>query len=130
MRYSEARPPKLVEAGREGETEYCTVAVRYSLKDETVDRTSGRVIEGGADEGVEVWTFMRARRQLDRLGGAADRLTLAHFNRAFQDNAVAGKKNLGHLSCALTRGSCTTMDSEPTFVVGWNLWGSDINGEG
>ncbi len=49
------------EAWREGDTEYCTVAVRYSLKDETVDRASGRVIEGGADEAVEIWTFMRAR---------------------------------------------------------------------
>ena len=49
------------EAWREGDTEYCTVAVRYSLKDEKVDRASGRVIEGGVDEAVELWTFMRAR---------------------------------------------------------------------
>lgn len=49
------------EAWREGDTEYCTVAMRYSLKDETVDRTSGRVIEGGPDEATEIWTFMRAR---------------------------------------------------------------------
>jgi predicted lipid-binding transport protein (Tim44 family) len=49
------------EAWREGDTEYCTVAVRYSLKDELVDRASGRVIEGGEDEATEVWTFMRAR---------------------------------------------------------------------
>ena len=49
------------EAWREGDTEYCTVAVRYSLKDEIVDRASGRVIEGGPDEATEIWTFMRAR---------------------------------------------------------------------
>jgi predicted lipid-binding transport protein (Tim44 family) len=49
------------ESWREGDTEYCTVAVRYSMKDEMVDRTSGRVIEGGPDEAVEIWTFMRAR---------------------------------------------------------------------
>ena len=49
------------EAWREGDTEYCTVAVRYSLKDEMVDRATGRVIEGGPDEAVEIWTFMRAR---------------------------------------------------------------------
>jgi predicted lipid-binding transport protein (Tim44 family) len=49
------------EAWREGDTEYCTVAMRYSLKDETVDRASGRVIEGAIDEAVEIWTFMRAR---------------------------------------------------------------------
>jgi predicted lipid-binding transport protein (Tim44 family) len=48
------------EAWREGATEYCTVAVRYSLNDEIVDRTSGRVLEGGPDEATEVWTFMRA----------------------------------------------------------------------
>jgi predicted lipid-binding transport protein (Tim44 family) len=49
------------ESWREGDTEYCTVAMRYSLKDEMVDRASGRVIEGGADEAVEIWTFMRVR---------------------------------------------------------------------
>jgi predicted lipid-binding transport protein (Tim44 family) len=49
------------EAWREGNTEYCTVAMRYSLKDETVDRSSGRVIDGGLDEAVEIWTFMRTR---------------------------------------------------------------------
>jgi predicted lipid-binding transport protein (Tim44 family) len=49
------------EAWREGDTEYCTVAVRYSLKDEIVDRNTGRVIEGGPDEAAEIWTFMRAR---------------------------------------------------------------------
>jgi predicted lipid-binding transport protein (Tim44 family) len=47
------------EAWREGNTEYCTVAMRYSLKDEIVDRASGRTIEGKLDEAVEVWTFMR-----------------------------------------------------------------------
>ena len=26
-----------------------------------VDRATGRVIEGGPDEAVEIWTFMRAR---------------------------------------------------------------------
>jgi predicted lipid-binding transport protein (Tim44 family) len=49
------------EAWREGDTEYCTVAVRYSLKDEMVDRTSGQVVSGGPDQAVELWTFMRAR---------------------------------------------------------------------
>ena len=49
------------EAWREGDTEYCTVAVRYSLKDEMIDRASGRVVSGGPDEAVEIWTFMRAR---------------------------------------------------------------------
>jgi predicted lipid-binding transport protein (Tim44 family) len=51
----------LAEAWREGDTEYATVAMRYSLTDETVDRASGRVLEGGADEATEIWTFMRTR---------------------------------------------------------------------
>ncbi len=49
------------EAWREGNTEYCTVAMRYALKDEIVDRASGRVVEGGMDEATEVWTFMRVQ---------------------------------------------------------------------
>jgi predicted lipid-binding transport protein (Tim44 family) len=49
------------EAWREGDTEYCTVAMRYALNDEIVDRNTGKVIEGGPDEATEVWTFMRAR---------------------------------------------------------------------
>jgi predicted lipid-binding transport protein (Tim44 family) len=51
----------LSEAWHEGDTDYATVAMRYSLNDEIVDRTSGRVIEGGPDEATEVWTFMRTR---------------------------------------------------------------------
>jgi predicted lipid-binding transport protein (Tim44 family) len=49
------------ESWREGDTDYCTVAMRYSLKDEYVDRASGRVVEYGDPEATEVWTFMRAR---------------------------------------------------------------------
>jgi predicted lipid-binding transport protein (Tim44 family) len=51
----------LSEAWREGNAEYATVAMRYSLNDEIVDRASGRVIEGGPDQATEVWTFMRTR---------------------------------------------------------------------
>ena len=51
----------LAEAWREGDTDYATVAMRYSLKDEMVDRESGRLVESGEDEATEVWTFMRAR---------------------------------------------------------------------
>lgn len=49
------------EAWREGDGEYCTVAMRYSLKDEIFDRTSGRMIEGHLYETTELWTFMRSR---------------------------------------------------------------------
>jgi predicted lipid-binding transport protein (Tim44 family) len=51
----------LSEAWREGNNEYATVAMRYSLNDQMVDRASGRVVEGGPDEATEVWTFMRSR---------------------------------------------------------------------
>jgi len=49
----------LAEAWREGDVDYATVAMRYALNDTMVDRASGRVVEGGPDEAVEVWTFMR-----------------------------------------------------------------------
>src|SRR5439155_26463837 len=49
----------LAEAWREGDTDYATVAMRYSLNDQMVERDSGRVLEGGADDASEVWTFMR-----------------------------------------------------------------------
>jgi predicted lipid-binding transport protein (Tim44 family) len=51
----------LAEAWREGDTDYATVAMRFALNDETVDRASGRTVEGGADEATEIWTFMRKR---------------------------------------------------------------------
>ncbi len=52
----------LSEAWREGETEYATVAMRYSLIDRTVERATGRVTDGGdqPQEATEVWTFIRA----------------------------------------------------------------------
>src|SRR5262245_60427900 len=51
----------LAEAWREGDTDYATVAMRYSLVDQVVERDSGRVLQGGPDEATEVWTFMRKR---------------------------------------------------------------------
>lgn len=52
----------LAEAWREGDTDYATVAMRYSLVDRMVDRASGRVVSGGERETVtEVWTFRRGR---------------------------------------------------------------------
>ena len=52
----------LAEAWREGPTDYASVAMRYGLKDVTLDRTTGRVVEGDRDraqEVTEVWTFRR-----------------------------------------------------------------------
>lgn len=52
----------LSEAWREGDSEYATVAMRFTLTDSMVERGSGRVVEGGQPEQVtEVWTFVRAR---------------------------------------------------------------------
>jgi predicted lipid-binding transport protein (Tim44 family) len=52
----------LAEAWREEGVEYATVAMRFSLTDRTVDRASGRTLEGGeTGEVTELWTFMRAR---------------------------------------------------------------------
>ena len=41
----------LAEAWREGETDYASVAMRYSLVDTYLDRASGRVVEGRAAGG-------------------------------------------------------------------------------
>jgi predicted lipid-binding transport protein (Tim44 family) len=53
----------LAESWREGAADYATVAMRFSLKDITTERASGRVVEGSNDpqEAVELWTFMRSR---------------------------------------------------------------------
>ncbi|TAK49688.1 MAG: hypothetical protein EPO23_00155 [Xanthobacteraceae bacterium] len=51
----------LAEAWREQATDYATVAMRFSLVDQTIDRASGRVVEGSDQptEVTEVWTFRR-----------------------------------------------------------------------
>jgi predicted lipid-binding transport protein (Tim44 family) len=51
----------LAEAWREGSTDYATVAMKFSLIDQVVDRTTGGVVEGDANPQVatEVWTFRR-----------------------------------------------------------------------
>jgi predicted lipid-binding transport protein (Tim44 family) len=51
----------LAEAWREGDTDYATVAMRFSLADTTLDRNTGRVVAGSEQpsEATEVWTFVR-----------------------------------------------------------------------
>ncbi len=51
----------LAEAWSEGDVEYATLAMRFSRIDQTVDRASGRVVEGTAhpQEATELWTFRR-----------------------------------------------------------------------
>ena len=53
----------LAEAWREGDTDYASVAMRFSMIDKTIDRTTGRLVEGSDQptEATEVWTFVRPR---------------------------------------------------------------------
>jgi predicted lipid-binding transport protein (Tim44 family) len=52
----------LAEAWREGAVEYATVAMRFALVDRTIDRSSGRMVDGSESpqEVTELWTFMRS----------------------------------------------------------------------
>jgi predicted lipid-binding transport protein (Tim44 family) len=54
----------LAEAWREDGGEYATVAMRFSLVDQMVDRKSGAVVEGSdtPQDTTEAWTFRRAPR--------------------------------------------------------------------
>ena len=55
----------LSEAWRENGSDYATVALRYALKDVTVEKATGRVVSGDAGnpaEAVELWTFRRDDR--------------------------------------------------------------------
>ena len=53
----------LAEAWREGDTDFASVAMRFSMVDKTVDRTTGQLVEGSEQptEATEVWTFLRPR---------------------------------------------------------------------
>ena len=67
----------LAEAWREGETDYASVAMRFSLVDKTLERATGRLVSGSehADRGHRgVDLRAAARRQLGTLGDPADQL--------------------------------------------------------
>ncbi|NEW94860.1 TIM44-like domain-containing protein [Rhodopseudomonas sp. BR0M22] len=51
----------LAEAWREGETDYATVAMRFSLVDKTLERGTNRLVAGSETpiEATEIWTFTR-----------------------------------------------------------------------
>ena len=53
----------LAEAWREGDTDYASVAMRFSLVDKTLERGSGKLVAGSdaPAEVTEVWTFVRPR---------------------------------------------------------------------
>jgi predicted lipid-binding transport protein (Tim44 family) len=52
----------IAEAWREGSAEYATAAMQYESRDVTLDRATGKVVDGDADqatETTELWTFVR-----------------------------------------------------------------------
>ncbi|NVN84675.1 MAG: TIM44-like domain-containing protein [Rhodopseudomonas sp.] len=53
----------LAEAWREGDTDYASVAMRFSLVDKTLERGTNRLVNGSETpiEATEVWTFARRR---------------------------------------------------------------------
>jgi predicted lipid-binding transport protein (Tim44 family) len=53
----------LAEAWREGDTDYASVAMRFSLIDKTLERGTNRLVAGSETpiEATEVWTFVRPR---------------------------------------------------------------------
>jgi predicted lipid-binding transport protein (Tim44 family) len=53
----------LAEAWREGDADYASVAMRFSMIDRMLDRTTSRLVDGSEQrtEATEVWTFMRPR---------------------------------------------------------------------
>src|ERR1700681_1646325 len=53
----------LAEAWREGDTDYASVGLRFSLVDKTLERGTGRLVAGSETptEATEVWTFVRPR---------------------------------------------------------------------
>jgi len=53
----------LAEAWREGETDYASVAMRFSLVDKTLERGTDRLVAGSEQptEATEVWTFVRPK---------------------------------------------------------------------
>src|SRR5215470_2157054 len=53
----------LAESWREGDSDYASVAMRFSMVDKYVDINSGRLVSGSEQpvEATEVWTFVRRR---------------------------------------------------------------------
>lgn len=62
----------LAEAWREGDADYATVAMRFSLINALYERASGKVVDGNAtvpQEVTEHWTFLRERGGAWKLSG-------------------------------------------------------------
>ena len=62
----------LSQAWKEGDTDYATVAMRFSLINALYDRKSGKIVDGNATQTQEVseyWTFLRERGGAWKLSG-------------------------------------------------------------
>jgi len=53
----------LAESWREADVDYASVAMRYAITDTTIERATGRLVEGSnsSTEVTELWTFVRTR---------------------------------------------------------------------
>lgn len=68
----------VAESWREGNRDYVTVAMRYSSRDVTLDRDTGRVVQGDAEratETTELWTFTREKGTSWKLSAIQDATT-------------------------------------------------------
>uniref|UniRef100_A0A9E7ZVX2 TIM44-like domain-containing protein n=1 Tax=Bosea sp. NBC_00436 TaxID=2969620 RepID=A0A9E7ZVX2_9HYPH len=62
----------LSQAWREGDLDYATVAMRFSLINAAYDRKTGKIVDGSATQAQEVseyWTFVRERNGAWKLSG-------------------------------------------------------------
>jgi predicted lipid-binding transport protein (Tim44 family) len=68
----------VAESWREGNRDYATVAMRYSSRDATRDRATGRVVQGDPEretETTELWTFTRENGAPWKLSAIQDATT-------------------------------------------------------
>jgi hypothetical protein len=85
--------------------------MKFALKDSMVERASGRTVEGGErSEVTELWTFMRARRQL-----GCSRPSSRLDGRKFV--CRAGKWHSPRGGCATSIGSCPSANIEPRYNI-------------
>ena len=94
----------LSEAWKEPGAEYATVAMRFSLEDQLLDRRTQQVLpesNQGRSEITEIWTFVRPARRapagLASLGSARRGLTASPDTRKTRPDRVTGHNKSGHM---------------------------------
>jgi hypothetical protein len=101
----------LAEAWREGDTDYATVAMKFALKDSTVESASDAPSKAAAERGHWIVDLhARARRQLAALCHPADLM---------DENSVcrAGKSHSPRGDCATLIGSCPSANIELRYNI-------------